>query len=134
MRLHHRADLDGRRAHGAQRCDHPFAGTPELGTRGFPSLGCGDQRPRRFFQIALRRKKALGQPLDERGRWFVGDEMARELAGQMPGSRRMAGQRHEHGASLLHATSWITRADHGLSPGLRPAACRVALSSQAWGR
>ena len=59
-------------------------------------------------------RKRLRQPLDQRRRRRVGDEMARELGGDVLGGRRMAREVGEHGAALLEAGFGIGLADHGL--------------------
>ena len=55
--------------------------------------GARHQRLRHLLEIAVGVEEALGEPLDQRGRRLVGDEMARELGGDVLGGRGMARER-----------------------------------------
>src|SRR5262249_56782262 len=58
------------------------------------------------------------QRLDQRPRWIVCDEMARELHRDMLCRRRMAGEIGQHGATLRQAGIAIVLADDRLRSGL----------------
>ncbi len=129
VRLHHRVDVGRRDARGAQHPDDPFARTLELGARRLPRFRRCHQRLRHLLQIALGGEEALGQPLDQRGRRLIGDEMARELGGYVFCGCRMACERGEHVASLLHAGVGVAPPDHRLRAGLVHARIELELAA-----
>ena len=88
---------------GAQRRHDPFARALDLGLLRRPGLRRGDQRLRHLLEVAVGVEKALRQPLDQRRRRLVGDEMARELGRDVLRGRRMAREVGEHRAALLDA-------------------------------
>ena len=59
-------------------------------------------------------RKRLRQPLDQRRRRLVGDEMAGELGRDVLRGRRMAREIGQHRAALLDAGVGIGLAEHGL--------------------
>ena len=90
--------------------------------------GAVDQRLRDFLQVAVGVEEALGQPLDQRRRRIVGNEMARELGRDMLRGRRMAGEIGEHRAALLDTRIWIGLAD---APVCGPGSCMRALNTNS---
>ena len=77
-----------------------------------------DHRFRRLLEIAARIAKGLRDRLDQCWRRRIGDEMARELGGEMRGGCGMDGEIAQHRAALLDVILFVTLAQHGLRAGL----------------
>ena len=98
MRLQHAAARPAQRRSRASAAISHSLGRLSLPRSRVPGLRRVDQRLRDLLQVAVGVEETLRQPLDQRRRRLVGDEVARELARDVRGGRRMAREIGEHRA------------------------------------
>ena len=111
-----------------QRRDDPFARPLDLGLLRRPGFGRRDQRLRHLLEVAVGVEKTLRQPIDERRRRVVGNEMARQLGRDVLRRRRMTREVGEHRAPLLDAVVGDKRCR---SPSARRARARAAMKTNS---
>ncbi|RYY46076.1 MAG: DUF1800 family protein, partial [Sphingomonadales bacterium] len=85
------------------RRDRPFPGRLELDRLRSPAFGCVDERAIKRGQITAGFQERALQPGHQHRRRLVPGEMARELGGDVPRSRRVRREHVEHRACLLFA-------------------------------
>ncbi len=84
-----------------------------------------------LLEVAAGIEEALAQPLDQRGRGLVGNEVAREFARDVLCGRGMAREIGEHAAALLDAGVVVTLSDHGLRARLMHARIEIEFAAAA---
>ena len=128
-RLHEKPAIAPGKPGGTQAGDVPFARALDLGLFRRPGLRCVDERLGDRPQVALGLDKAVRQPVDQRVRRLVRNEMAHKLGRDMSCRRWMTREIRQHRPALLEAGIAIGFSEHGLGAGLVHAAVEEKLAA-----
>ena len=123
--------VGGAHAGRAQHRHHPLARPLDLGCAGVQASGAVTSAFAISFRSPSVSRKRLASRSTSARRRLVGDEMPRELGGDVLRGRRMAREIGEHRAALLDAVVGIGLADHRLRRPAR-ACARLKMNSPPW--